>query len=222
MIALISAPAFLAGCQGGIIPAPSGTAGLAPNEADLLTEAPVATRSAGCGEVMTTPEYPGGVDRSHIGGAGLTTPPPLATYPTVPPASGPHQPVPLPAGVYPDPPDAFRAIHSLEHSAVVIWYAPDATEDLAMAADLARIQAFFALPTESDHVIVAPYDYPAQGAAGHLPQGITMAMVGWHRLQVCQKVSLSVAFAFVDAYRFDPDAPGRYQGDAPEPGVPIG
>ena len=45
-------------------------------------------------------------------------------YPTNPPTSGPHNPVPLPAGVYRDPQLALveRAVHSMEHGSVIIWY----------------------------------------------------------------------------------------------------
>jgi hypothetical protein len=45
-------------------------------------------------------------------------------YATNPPTSGPHNPVPLPAGVYRDPEQApeERALHSMEHASAVIWY----------------------------------------------------------------------------------------------------
>jgi hypothetical protein len=120
------------------------------------------------------------------------------------------------------PPPVDRTIHSLEHAAVIVWYSSAAASDPRLANELALLQAFFAKDRESDHVIVAPYDYPDQGPAGMLPAGTTMALIAWHRRQVCRDISLPVAFAFVAAYRFDPDAPGRYEGEAPEPGVPIG
>lgn len=45
-------------------------------------------------------------------------------YATDPPTSGPHNPVPLPSGVYRDPEQApeERAVHSMEHASAVIWY----------------------------------------------------------------------------------------------------
>jgi hypothetical protein len=223
-VAVLLVASLLAACQGASIPIVSGptSSELTPIEAKLLREAPVAAMTKGCSEVQATPEYRNGLDRTHIGGADDPTPPPLASYPTVPPASGPHNPVPLPAGVYAAPPDVYRTIHSLEHAAVVIWYAPEAASDPATAAEIANIQAFFEKPSESDHVIVAPYDYPDQGVAGHLPAGTSMALVAWHRLQLCRQPGLPVAFAFVDAYRYNPEAPDRYRGKAPEPGVPIG
>ena len=50
--------------------------------------------------------------------------PPLARYPTQPPTSGPHDAGTVAAGFYDQPPDIYRAIHSLEHAAVIVWYAP--------------------------------------------------------------------------------------------------
>jgi Protein of unknown function (DUF3105) len=46
-------------------------------------------------------------------------------YETTPPTSGLHDPVPLPpATIYRDPADApeERAVHSMEHASVVLWY----------------------------------------------------------------------------------------------------
>ena len=54
--------------------------------------------------------------------------PPLDTYPSTPPASGPHTgAATLPAGVYDSPPDIGPLIHSLEHGGTVVWYDPDAS-----------------------------------------------------------------------------------------------
>src|SRR5207247_2148664 len=78
----------------------------------------------------------------------------------------------LAAGVYESPPSIYSAIHSLEHGAVVIWYAPSASD-----AELSRIKDFFSDPAHNDHVIVAPYSYPDQGAAGGLPSGTDMVLV---------------------------------------------
>jgi Protein of unknown function (DUF3105) len=130
--------------------------------------------------------------------------------------------VPLTSGVYANPPPVANAIHSLEHAAAIVWFSPDAGADPGQDEDFTGIQAFFERPAQRDHAIVALYDYPDQGAAGTLPEGAGMALVAWHRLQLCDRLSLPVAFAFVLRYRFDPLHPDRYQGEAPEPGVPIG
>jgi Protein of unknown function (DUF3105) len=180
-----------------------------------------AARAAGCGAVQTVSAYPNNQDRSHIGAQGATgsvsTPPPLSTYPSTPPASGPHDPSPLDAGVYSQPPDVYRVIHSLEHGAVVIWYSPSAPP-----AEVAKITSFYQSGSESDHVIVAPYDYASQGSAGSLPAGKQMVMVAWHHLQACTKLSLDAAKGFVQPFRTPTGgaAPG-YKGDAPEAGLQI-
>jgi Protein of unknown function (DUF3105) len=51
-------------------------------------------------------------------------------YNTDPPTSGPHNPVPLPSGVYRDPEQApeERAVHAMEHASAIIWYNCEAGE----------------------------------------------------------------------------------------------
>jgi hypothetical protein len=191
---------------------------LSPEEKGLLAEAPAGARSAGCSAVTTVRPYPGGDDRRHIGsGSSFVQLPALSTYPSTPPASGPHDPVPLGAGVYSSPPPIASAIHSLEHAAVIIWYDPST----ATAPELARIKTFFARGSERNHVIVAPYDYPTQGAAGKLPAGRAMALVAWHHVEYCDRPTLAIAFDFVHSYRFDLYQRGAYRGDAPEKYAPI-
>src|SRR6266571_4901461 len=93
-------------------------------ERSLLEMAPKLAAQAGCGPVRTIRPFPDGHDRTHIGSSGIRVMPPLSAYPSHPPVSGPHYPVPLDAGVYASPPPLDRAIHSLEHAAVIIWYDP--------------------------------------------------------------------------------------------------
>ena len=119
--------------------------------------------------------------------------------------------MPLDAGIYESPPPVARAIHSLEHAAVIIWFDPSSSSPA-----LDRINVFFRQGNERNHVIVAPYRYPSQGTAGMLPAGTEMALVAWHRTQYCGQPSLAVAYAFVHRYRFDLYQYGAYEGDAPE------
>lgn len=186
----------------------------------LLKQAAKAKDPAGCGDVTTTPPYdPESQDRIHIGSTGDG--PPLSSYRTTPPASGPHADSPLPAGVYDTLglPDIYRAIHSLEHGAAIIWYDPTAPTD-----QVAELTGFYDRRLQDadvgqDRVIVAPYDFPE--GAGVLPEGTQMALVAWHRLQTCASVNLAVAFDFTSQYSF-PTAEGRqYQGEAPEAGAAI-
>lgn len=178
---------------------------------ELFQAASDAKQAAGCGAVQNVSPYqPEDQDRVHISGQM----PALSTYPSVPPASGPHNPVTQGPGVYDAPPDVDRVIHSLEHGAVVVWYAPDATGD-----ELDRLLRFFNESTAGARVIVAPYDYPDQGAAGSLPPGTQMALVSWHHVQACQQVSLAAAFDFAAKYGAPPFGRRTYLGDAPEAGL---
>jgi hypothetical protein len=191
---------------------------LTVTERGLLAQAPMATAAANCTAVQATKPYPNGLDRAHIGTiARARVMPPLSTYPSIPPASGPHNMVPLDAGVYTSAPPIDKAIHSLEHAAAIVWYDPS----LASPSEIQRIGAFFHQKNEGNHVIVAPYQYPDQGSAGMLPSGRSMALVAWHRVQYCDQASLPVAFAFVHAYRFNLYQRGAYRGEAPEKFAPI-
>ena len=184
----------------------------------LLAAAPAAERTAGCTTVQVVGAYqPESLDRAHIGAqGGPATMPALSSYPSVPPASGPHSATPLPAGVYSSPPAIDQAIHSLEHGAAILWYDPSAS-----AAELSKIQAFFRDPAVGSRVIVAPYDYPDQGEAGHLPAGAGAAFVAWHHLETCAQLSLPAAVDFAAHYGVPTIGGGKYLGDAPEPGAPI-
>jgi hypothetical protein len=183
---------------------------------------PTTAKQAGCGSIQTIAAFPGGHDRDHIGGGQTAqqTMPPLKDYPSTPPASGPHNPTPLDAGVYTQPPAIDQAIHSLEHGAVEIWYAPEATTSQA----LADIKRFYGQPATQDHIIVAPYNYLPQ-VRGSLPADKQMALVAWHVLQTCARPSLAVVQDFVRKYRaptgFNAQNPGSYVGTAPEAGSAI-
>lgn len=190
-------------------------AALTAQQRTLLAQADSQATAAGCGPGKTIAAYSGAPDQAHIG-AQVASPPPLSTYSSTPPASGPHDSSPLGAGVYSSPPPVYSAIHSLEHGAAIIWYDPSAS-----GGDLDRITGFFDDPVNQDHVIVAPYDYPDQGSAGKLPAGKKMVLVAWHHVRECNGLSLAVAFDFVAHYRFPPPAGESYKGDAPEQGVPI-
>ena len=194
------------------------TAGLTKEEQKLLADAPAAAQAAGCSAVQTVKPYdPVSLDRAHIGtSSGPASMPALTTYPSQPPTSGPHNENALAAGVYQDPPPIDEALHSLEHAAAIIWYAPSA----GSSAELVKVQQFFADASHRDHVIVAPYDYPQPG--GQLPAGKRMVMVAWHHLQTCASPSLAVAFQFIHAYRVITACDtSSYKGDAPEQCVQI-
>ncbi|MGA9160331.1 MAG: DUF3105 domain-containing protein [Actinomycetota bacterium] len=177
--------------------------------AELLASADRAQQAAGCGKVDTVGPYqPKSQDRAHI-----VAQLPLSTYPSVPPTSGPHNAIPYGAGEYSTPPPIDRVIHSLEHGAAIVWYSPNVS-----GTELDRIRTFYEDAHVGSRVIVAPYDYPDQGAAGSLPAGSQMALVAWHRLQLCSQVNLAAAFGFTSSYAAPPFGQQAYQGEAPEAG----
>jgi hypothetical protein len=181
-----------------------------PNE--LLRTAEQAKRDAGCAEPTDVGAYqPRSRDREHVPTGEM---PALSTYPSVPASSGPHNEIPLPAGVYATPPPIDRLIHSLEHGAAVVWYSPDAAGEA-----LDELTTFFEDDAVGSRVIVAPYDYPDQGAAGALPQGVGMSVVAWHHVQECAKVSMAAAFDFTSSYAAPPFGDRSYLGEAPEAGA---
>lgn len=185
-----------------------------PGVASLLAQEG-AEAAAGCAEVQTVPPFdPQDLDAAHVGDA-VPSMPPFSAYPSVPPASGPHGGTTLPAGIYDRPPPMDQVLHSLEHGAMVIWYDPSAPP-----AEVERVVAFFD-GEHGDHTIVAPYEYPTEGDAGRLQAGTGMALVSWHRLQTCERVSLAVAARFASTYRAPTLDDRPYRGEAPEAGAPI-
>jgi hypothetical protein len=191
--------------------------------AELLSQAPDAAQAAGCTDVQTTDFYDGSdqsspdyADQAHIeGDERFPALPPLDSYPSTPPASGPHVgSTTLPAGIYDSPPDIGPLIHSLEHGGSVVWYSPTAPQ-----AQIDEIKAFYdqSDPVGQDRVIVAPYDY--EGPGGQLPDGVQMALVGWRRLQTCATPNLAVAFDFTSQFSYPTTQDREYAGEAPERGA---
>jgi hypothetical protein len=177
---------------------------------ELLATVDQARQTAGCGAVEDVGPYqPPNRDQEHV-----VAPVPLSSYSSVPPASGPHNAIPYGDGVYSTPPPIDRVIHSLEHGAAVVWYAPDAS-----GKKLDRLRTFYEGANVGSQVIVAPYDYPDQGAAGSLPAGTQMALVAWHKVQKCASVNLAAAFGFTSSYAFPPFGQRPYRGEAPEQGA---
>jgi len=176
---------------------------------ELLATVDQARETAGCDAVKDVGAYqPKSQDRAHVVAAVA-----LSNYPSVPPASGPHNAIPYGAGVYSTPPPIDRAIHSLEHGAAIVWYAPDAS-----GTELERLKSFYEAIDVGGRVIVAPYDYPDQGTAGTLPAGTQMALVAWHKVQTCANVNLAAAFGFTSSYAAPPFGRRPYKGEAPEAG----
>ncbi|MBI3647893.1 MAG: DUF3105 domain-containing protein [Actinobacteria bacterium] len=211
---------------------------------DLLARAADQEKAASCTSVQAVPVFDAAnvtgdvaaaqaaasqgdgsaIDRDHVGSQYDPTDPPLSAYRSRPPTSGPHtgsSPGPLPAGVYDTPPDIYRAIHDLEHGASIVWYSPDAPPAQAKQVKDFFDQRLIDAKVGQDRVIVAPFDYPEQGAAGRLPSGVQMALVAWHRLETCGQVNLAAAFDFTSQYSAPPYPGRKYAGEAPEAGAAL-
>ncbi len=172
----------------------------------LIAAAPAAAKAAGCGDVKDVGPYnPPSEDHAHIG-AQVQSPPSLTTYPSVPPASGPHDPTPQGARVYASSPDIYKMIHSLEHGAVEIWYAPSVPQS-SLTADENFVKQY------QDHTIMSPYNYPGEGTSSTLPQGMQFALVSWQKVQLCSGVPGTAVLAnFMAKYRFPTLGGGTFQG----------
>jgi len=103
----------------------------------------LATRptSAGTGSAPQGVQTFPNLSRDHVQTA--------VTYPQIPPVGGPHSPLPLNCGVYPNPVPNENAVHSLEHGAVWITYQPTLSGG--------EISTLHQLVGTSKYVILSPY-----------------------------------------------------------------
>lgn len=186
--------------------------------AGLIAQAGPATKVASCSPVEVVGSYlPAPTDgpeiaQSNPDGVHVQAIPRLSQYASSPPASGPMADFTFPAGVEQEAPDMGAVIHSIEHGAAVIWYSPDANK----GSELKKIEEF--VGANRDHTIMAPYEYPDEGAAGRLAGDTKMALASWHRVQECDELSLPVVAKFLSNYRYPTLGDYPYQGDAPEKG----
>ena len=64
-----------------------------------------------------------------------------ADYPTVPPTSGDHNPVPIEPGIYRSPPPLGESVHLLEHGGVIVWTNGLSTDDQKAVERAVRTEA---------------------------------------------------------------------------------
>ena len=153
------------------------------------------TAAAGCGAVK---------DTSDSGAGEHLQPGEKTTYDTSPPSHGKHAVVPLPADIYEkglsrDPTqdiNIYRAVHSLEHGAVIIWY-HNATKD--------QLNSLESKYRDAPKVLVV--SYPQLKGKTH------MALTAWGKLMDCNTASTKAADEFITRY--------REARSAPEPKNPI-
>jgi hypothetical protein len=145
--------------------------------------------AAGCGKVESKGLSGSG---EHLQAGEKTT------YDSSPPTHGAHAQSPLPQGVYDEPLsdvptedlNIYRAVHSLEHGAIIIWY------DKLKDAQLDALDKRFG---DERKVLLVPY--PELKGDTHI------ALTAWGRLAECERPSNTYIDAFIERYRESRDAP---------------
>jgi hypothetical protein len=155
-----------------------------------------AADAAGCTEV----EQPSG---SAPGGQHLRSGQSY-DYPDTPATSGFHDPAPLPDDpkVYDTQPPETRAVHSLEHGAVFVYYLPEAGGGVAQAI----VDRLAEVANQDRATYLAPYpDLTPEGA---------LTLTAWNRRQSCPagggltpQAAATIVNGFVDAFECTSNAP---------------
>jgi len=161
--------------------------------ATLAIEAGAAAiKNAGC-EFRTYPALP---RTPHYVTLNPSPPP---SWNSVPPTSGRHYYQPLIFGIYTEPVPEIRAVHNLEHGAVILQYG-----DKVSASDVAKITAWSR--KDANAVLVAP-----------LPKlGAKTALTAWTRWTECTGFNEKAANAFRSAFRYQ--APEKFPPSYLNPG----
>lgn len=138
-------------------------------------------------------------ERGHL-------PPSQIVYRERPATAGAHEAValPVPPHVYDAPVPETRAVHALEHGAVILYYRPDGPG--ALAPDV--VERLRAIAEGSRASVLAPYP--------DLPEGVSFALAAWNLLQTCP-AGLAPEQATTIAEGFIASAECKGQ---PEPGIP--
>jgi len=154
-----------------------------------LTSAATRTMTAaGCTDL----EKPADQGRTHLPSGGSYT------YQQQPPTSGPHDPTPLPAGVYTTAQPETNMVHSLEHGAVEIYYSDAVPQDV--------VQALSSVAKTSDRAIMTP---APQTLSPPIESGKSftsaLAFAAWDRLVQCPSTvtaaqAKTIAQAWITAF----------------------
>ena len=124
-------------------------------------------------------------------------------YQCVPPPEGMHATVWWNCGFYDEPVRDENAVHSLEHGAVWLAYAPGlADADVEVLHDLAR---------ENEKVLAAPYE--------GLDDGVAVVATAWARQLMLESVDDPRLEEFVDLYQDGSQSP---EVGASCSGTPVG
>ncbi|MGZ4150161.1 MAG: DUF3105 domain-containing protein [Actinomycetota bacterium] len=160
-----------------------------------------AATAAGCTGIQT-PD-PGTPSRTHL------APGASYDYGQHPATSGPHDPSPMsiPPHVYPAPIPETRAVHNLEHGAVILYY----RQSGAGALGPGIVERLTTIANESNDTILAPYP--------DLPSGESFALAAWNKLQTCPSGSgltgpraRAIALGFIYSLACSRNAPESVNG----------
>jgi hypothetical protein len=159
-----------------------------------------AASAAACSDLQTpAASAPGGL---HL------QPDQSYTYDQHPATSGYHDPSPLPGQprVYTEPAQETRAVHSLEHGSVIMYYR--AAGDGALPQDV--VDALGPVANDNHATYLIPYDALADGTA--------LAVTAWNKLMTCPATitadqAVAVSQGFVDAFACTSNAPEGNNGD---------
>ncbi len=133
----------------------------------------VVSTTADCSDIQSLPDQ----GNAHL------LPGQTHEYAENPPASGPHDPNPWPAGVYDVTIPATREVHSLEHGYILIHYNGIPSDQVQQLADLVRADSF--------KMILSPLTsmpYP-------------VSLTAWDHLQQCKSVNVPVIRSFITRFR---------------------
>lgn len=144
------------------------------------TDFGVSAAQAGCLPVQHPKPLPG----VHIALGASHRP-----YDSSPPTSGPHYPppiAPIDPGFYSIAQTPEKVVHNLEHGNIVIWYNPDAPEQIK-----SDIRA--AVNEVPSYTLATPYN--------NMKPGYDIALTAWGELQFCKQVSKQVLDDFRTKYQ---------------------
>jgi hypothetical protein len=138
------------------------------------TPTAIASGGAKCGDVESFPNE----GRNHLN-PGEPTP----VYGTVPPTSGTHDPNPWPPGIYDNPVEVARAVHSMEHGYVIIWYNGISSDEINQLASIVR--------SDSRKLILTPFHN----------MSYKIALTAWQHRQTCDGVNEAAIRSFINQFR---------------------
>jgi hypothetical protein len=161
--------------------------GTSPKDGTAELKGGVSVAEAKCSEILDFPSA--GRDHMDVGAE------PTPAYNSNPPTSGDHYAVPADTGFYADALPPQQVLHNEEHGQIIIWYRPDASQEL-----IDQIQAL--VNQQPDATVATPFD--------GVEAPYQFVLSAWQHMQSCEKVSQQV----VDDFRT------KFQGKSPEPLTP--